>query len=42
MAKIEVEGLSSLSHFPEGDFVYFRRFELAAALNRWRSLRIHG
>ena len=40
VAKIEVEGLSSLSHFPEGDFVHFRRFELAAALNRWRSLRI--
>lgn len=42
MAKIEAEGLSSLSCFPEGDFVYFRRFELAAALNRWRSLRIQG
>ena len=40
MLTLAQTGLSPLSHFPEGGFVYFRRFELAAALNRWRSLRI--
>ncbi|NJM67669.1 MAG: ABC-ATPase domain-containing protein [Acaryochloris sp. RU_4_1] len=40
MSTVAAAGLSSLSPFPESDFVYFRRFELAAALNRWRSLRI--
>lgn len=40
MSIVTETGLSSLSHFPEGDYVYFRRFELAAALNRWRSLKI--
>jgi predicted ABC-class ATPase len=42
MSTIATAGLSSLSPFPESDFVYFRRFELAAALNRWRSLRIEN
>ena len=37
---LATEGLSTLSPFPEGDFVSFRKFELAAALNRWRSLTI--
>ena len=31
-------GFDSFSRFPEGDFAQFRRYELAAALNRWRSL----
>jgi predicted ABC-class ATPase len=33
-------GLDTLSPFPPSDFVIFRRFELAAALNRWRSLGV--
>lgn len=40
LSKLATEGLSTLSSFPEGDFGSFRRFELAAALNRWRSLTI--
>lgn len=32
------QGFDGFSRFPEGDFARFRRFELAAALNRWRSL----
>jgi predicted ABC-class ATPase len=40
MADIESEGLDVLSTLPKGDFVLFRRFELAAALNRLRSLKI--
>ncbi|WP_366918606.1 ABC-ATPase domain-containing protein [Acaryochloris sp. IP29b_bin.148] len=40
MSRLTTSGLSTLSSFPEGDFVQFRRFELAAALNRWRSLKI--
>jgi predicted ABC-class ATPase len=32
------KGFDSFSRFPEGDFAQFRRHELAAALNRWRSL----
>lgn len=40
MSKLSTEGLSSISRFPEGDFVGFRRFELAAALNRWRDLNL--
>lgn len=40
MADIESEGLDILTNFPEGDLVLFRRFELAAALNRLRTLKI--
>lgn len=40
LSKFSTEGLSTLSSFPEGDFVAFRRFELAAALNRWRDLSL--
>jgi len=37
---IEVRGLDILTQYPRGDLVAFRRFELAAALNRLRSLRV--
>ena len=37
---IEGGGLDILSRFPEGGHVRFRRFELAAALNRLRSLMV--
>ncbi|MBE9186118.1 ABC-ATPase domain-containing protein [Microcoleus sp. LEGE 07076] len=40
MADIEAEGMDILSSFPEGDFAMFRRFELAAAINRLRSLSV--
>jgi predicted ABC-class ATPase len=40
MADIESQGLDILSNLPEGDLVVFRRFELAAALNRLRTLKI--
>ncbi|MBE9093212.1 ABC-ATPase domain-containing protein [Tychonema sp. LEGE 07203] len=40
MADIETEGMDILSSFPEGDFAMFRRFELAAAINRLRSLSV--
>jgi len=42
LSQLSTEGLSSLSSFPEGDHVVFRRFELAAALNRWRDLNLEG
>lgn len=38
MAEINSQGLDILTSFPEGDLVLFRRFELAAALNRLRTL----
>ncbi|NJR26164.1 MAG: ABC-ATPase domain-containing protein [Richelia sp. CSU_2_1] len=38
MADINDRGMDILSPFPEGDFAMFRRFELAAAINRLRSL----
>ncbi|ABW28514.1 ABC-ATPase domain-containing protein [Acaryochloris marina] len=38
--QLSTDGLSALSSFPEGNFVAFRRFELAAALNRWRDLNL--
>jgi predicted ABC-class ATPase len=38
MADIAARGLDILSEFPQGDFACFRRFEVAAALNRLRSL----
>lgn len=41
MAQIYENGLDTLSPFPPSDFVEFRRFELAATLNRWRSLQIN-
>ena len=40
MADIELQGLDILSNLPEGDLVLFRRFELAAALNRLRTLKL--
>jgi predicted ABC-class ATPase len=40
MADIESEGLDILTTLPQGDLVLFRRFELAAALNRLRTLRL--
>jgi predicted ABC-class ATPase len=40
MADIESQGLDILSNLPEGDLVLFRRFELAAVLNRLRTLKV--
>jgi predicted ABC-class ATPase len=40
MADLESQGLDILSRLPEGDLVLFRRFELAAALNRLRTLKV--
>jgi predicted ABC-class ATPase len=39
MKVIETKGFDPLTFLPEGDFALFRQFELAAALNRWRSLQ---
>ena len=41
MEDIDSKGLDILSHFPQGDLVIFRRFELAAAINRLRSLKVY-
>ncbi len=41
MAEIAAKGLDVLTSFPEGDLVMFRRFELVAAINRLRSLKVH-
>ncbi|MFB2882139.1 ABC-ATPase domain-containing protein [Floridanema aerugineum] len=38
MADIESRGLDILTRFPQGDLAVFRKFELAAAINRLRSL----
>jgi predicted ABC-class ATPase len=38
MTDIERGGFDPLAFCPPGDFAHFRRFELAAALNRWRML----
>jgi hypothetical protein len=38
MADIELRGLDILTRFPQGDLAFFRKFELAAAINRLRSL----
>ncbi|MDX2228649.1 MAG: ABC-ATPase domain-containing protein [Leptolyngbyaceae cyanobacterium bins.349] len=38
MTDIQAGGFDPLTVCPPGDFAYFRRFELAAALNRWRKL----
>ncbi|NJK74892.1 MAG: ABC-ATPase domain-containing protein [Richelia sp. CSU_2_1] len=40
MADIDDRGMDILSPFPEGDFAMFRRFELAAAINRLRTLSV--
>ncbi len=40
MADIESQGLDVLTNMAEGDLVIFRRFELAAALNRLRTLKV--
>ncbi|MEG4057634.1 MULTISPECIES: ABC-ATPase domain-containing protein [unclassified Microcoleus] len=40
IADIDAQGMDILSPFPEGDFAMFRRFELAAAINRLRSLSL--
>jgi len=40
MADIEAEGLDALQRQPAGDYAAFRPLELAAALNRLRSLRV--
>ena len=41
MEDIDSKGVDILSHFPQGDLVIFRRFELAAAINRLRSLKVY-
>lgn len=38
LADLAAAGFDALSDWPRGDFAQFRRLELAAALNRWRSL----
>ncbi len=40
MEDVETRGLDILSPFPSGDLAMFRRFELAAALNRLRTLEV--
>ncbi|MEO0458438.1 MAG: ABC-ATPase domain-containing protein [Cyanobacteria bacterium P01_A01_bin.114] len=40
MAQISEQGMDSISPFPMSDLAMFRRFELAAAINRLRQLRI--
>ncbi len=40
MADIENQGMDILSPFREGDFAMFRRLELAAAINRLRTLSV--
>ncbi|NJN72509.1 MAG: ABC-ATPase domain-containing protein [Limnothrix sp. RL_2_0] len=40
MDEIEAEGLDILSEYPQADLAYFRRFELVAAINRLRTLKI--
>jgi len=42
MADLAAGGFDHLTGFPHGDFAHFRRFELAAALNRWRSLHVNS
>ncbi|WP_375339348.1 hypothetical protein [Oxynema aestuarii] len=37
---IHSQGSHWLTPFPEGDLAVFRRFELALALNRLRSLKV--
>ena len=40
MADITAQGLDIITEFPQGDLALFRHFELAAALNRLRSLQV--
>jgi predicted ABC-class ATPase len=40
MKDISEQGLDILTEFPQGDLALFRRFELAAALNRLRTLQV--
>ncbi|NJK37807.1 MAG: hypothetical protein HC835_19215 [Oscillatoriales cyanobacterium RM2_1_1] len=40
MADIAAKGLDVLTQFPQGDLAMFRRFELAAAINRLRTLKV--
>ncbi|MEB3342318.1 ABC-ATPase domain-containing protein [Okeania sp.] len=40
MADIESKSLDVLVPFPQGDLAFFRRFELAAAINRLRTLTV--
>ena len=38
LSDLQTQGFDVLNAIPSGDLAMFRRFELAAALNRWRSL----
>ncbi|HBB31967.1 MAG TPA: ATPase, partial [Cyanobacteria bacterium UBA9273] len=40
MGDIESKGLDIVTNIPEGGLIVFRRFELAAALNRLRTLKV--
>jgi predicted ABC-class ATPase len=40
MADIEEKGLDAISPFPQGDLAAFRRFELAATIDRLRTLQV--
>jgi predicted ABC-class ATPase len=40
MADIAEKGLDVITPFPQGDLAMFRRFELAAAINRVRTLEV--
>ncbi len=40
MTDIEAKGLDILTEFPQGNLAIFRHFELAAALNRLRTLKV--
>ena len=40
MADIDADGLDAITTSPQGDLAEFRRFELAAALNRLRTLKV--
>lgn len=40
MMDIAQEGLDILTEFPQADLAEFRKFELAAALNRLRTLKV--
>ncbi len=40
LAALDRHGFDHFTRLPAGDLARFRRFELAAALNRWRSLQL--
>jgi predicted ABC-class ATPase len=42
MEDIAKKGLDIITDFPQGDLALFRRFELAAALNRLRTLQVNS